>query len=128
MKTMGSHCTFCDIVAGTEPATVLYEDDMVMAFEDWNPQMPVHTLIIPKEHYTSLESVIPEEVLGHLMATVKIIAKMKGVSERGYRVIINTGDDARQTVHHLHVHVMGGGRMVGGSPRHVPGRIHREME
>lgn len=109
-------CVFCKIAAGEIPATVVYEDDSVIAFDDLSPQMPVHTLIIPKEHHSNIADDIPDELMGHLFNTVKKVAKIKGIDKSGYRVIVNTGDDAQQTVHHVHVHVLGGAPMNSGSP------------
>lgn len=110
-------CLFCKIVEGEISATVVYEDDNVLAFKDINPQMPVHILIIPKVHYASIADEIPDEELGNLMNTVKKVAQIQGIEKSGYRVIINTGNDAQQTVHHVHVHVLGGEAMNSGSPR-----------
>jgi histidine triad (HIT) family protein len=104
-------CIFCKIAAGEIPATVVYEDDDVIAFEDLNPQVPVHTLLIPKQHYANVGDDVPPELLGKLFSTVKKVAEIKGVSESGYRIIANTGEDGRQTVHHLHVHLLGGTRL-----------------
>ena len=109
-------CIFCKIAAGEVPATVVYEDDMVIAFDDLSPMMPVHTLIIPKEHHAYIGDDVPDELMGHLFNTVKKVAQIKEISESGYRVIVNTGDDAQQSVHHLHVHVLGGAPMNSGSP------------
>ena len=100
-------CLFCKIVAGEIPSAKVYEDDRVLAFEDVNPQMPVHTLIVPKNHYDNM---------GYLFNTVKKIAELKGIAESGYRVIVNTNDDAQQSVHHIHVHVLGGAPMNSGDP------------
>ena len=88
-------CLFCKIVAGEIPSAKVYEDDRVLAFEDVNPQMPVHTLIVPKNHYDNIGD---------------------GIAESGYRVIVNTNDDAQQSVHHIHVHVLGGAPMNSGDP------------
>lgn len=110
-------CLFCKIVAGEIPSTKVYEDDAVYAFDDISPMMPCHTLIVPKDHYDNIGDDIPEETLGHLFATVKTIADIKGIAESGYRVIVNTNDDAMQTVHHVHVHVLGGGKMNSGNPQ-----------
>ncbi|MDR1421623.1 MAG: histidine triad nucleotide-binding protein [Coriobacteriales bacterium] len=104
-------CIFCAIAQGEISARIVYEDDQVIAFEDANPQMPVHVLIIPKHHYSHIGDEVPEPLLGHLFATVATVARLKGVDEKGYRIIVNTGDDGRQTVHHLHVHVLGGALM-----------------
>ncbi len=109
-------CVFCKIAAGEILATKVYEDESVLAFEDLSPMMPVHTLIIPKDHYDSIADGVPEDVLGHVFATVGEVARLKGVDEGGFRVVVNTGDDACQSVHHLHVHVLGGGQMNDGSP------------
>ena len=109
-------CIFCKIAAGEVPATVVYEDDMVIAFDDLSPMMPVHTLIIPKEHHANIGDDVPDKLMGHLFNTVKKVAQIKEISESGYRVIVNTGDDAQQSVHHLHVHVLGGAPMNSGSP------------
>ncbi|MDO4589773.1 MAG: histidine triad nucleotide-binding protein [Slackia sp.] len=111
-----SDCIFCKIAAGEIPATVVYEDELVIAFDDVSPQMPVHTLIVPKEHYRDIGDGIPDALMGHLFNTVKKVAELKGVASSGYRVIVNTGDDACQTVHHVHVHVLGGAPMNSGSP------------
>lgn len=109
-------CIFCKIAAGEIPATVVYEDDAVIAFDDLSPMMPVHTLIIPKEHHANIGDNVPDALMGRLFNTVKKVAQVKGISESGYRVIVNTGDDAQQSVHHLHVHVLGGAPMNSGSP------------
>lgn len=113
---MAEDCIFCKIAAGEIPSTKVYEDDQVLAFEDLNPMMPVHTLIVPKEHHASIGDDIPDALMGHLFNTVKKVAEIKGIVESGYRVIVNTGDDACQTVHHVHVHVLGGAPMNDGSP------------
>jgi len=111
-----SDCLFCKIVAGEIPGNKVYENDFVYAFEDVNPLMPVHVLIVPKEHYANIGDNVPKDLLGEVFAAVKEVAAIKGLEESGYRVMVNTGDDACQTVHHLHVHVMGGGKMNEGSP------------
>lgn len=109
-------CLFCKIVVGGIPSTKVYEDERVLAFEDVNPQMPVHTLIVPKNHYGNIGDGISDDEMGYLFNTVKKVADLKGIAESGYRVIVNTGDDAQQTVHHIHVHVLGGAKMNSGSP------------
>ena len=101
-------CLFCKIIDGEIPSKKVYEDEFVYAFDDIEPEAPVHTLIVPKEHYTNLQDNVPEDVLGKLMARVPKIAEIKGIDETGFRVLINTGEDAAATVPHLHVHVMGG--------------------
>ena len=109
-------CIFCKIAAGEIPATKVYEDDDVLAFEDLSPMMPVHTLITPKDHYDNIADNIPDEVMGRLFNTVGKVARLKGVEEGGFRVVVNTGDDACQSVHHVHVHVLGGAQMNDGDP------------
>jgi histidine triad (HIT) family protein len=103
-----SDCLFCKIASGEIPATVVYQDDDVIAFEDLNPQTPVHTLLIPKQHYANLNDDIPPELLGKLFSKVKEVAKIKGIDQSGYRIIANTGSHGRQTVFHLHIHILGG--------------------
>jgi len=109
-------CLFCKIVEGEIPSTKVYEDDAVLAFEDVNPQMPAHTLIVSKNHYDNLADDIPEQELGSLFGAVKKVAQAKGVLESGFRVIVNNGDDAQQVVRHVHVHVLGGAAMNSGDP------------
>lgn len=107
-------CIFCMIARHDIPAAVVYEDEVVLAFDDIHPQAPVHTLVIPKEHYAGLGDTIPDEVLATLMKAIPKVAAIKGVAESGYRTIINTGPDAGQTIEHLHAHVLGGVPMGEG--------------
>ncbi|WP_165252266.1 histidine triad nucleotide-binding protein [Adlercreutzia sp. ZJ304] len=109
-------CIFCKIVSGEIESNKVYEDEHIVAFEDLNPMMPVHTLIIPKDHYDNIADNIPDETMAHIMQTVGKIADIKGIRESGFRVIVNTNDDACQSVHHIHVHVLGGGKMNDGDP------------
>ena len=104
------NCIFCKIASGEIPTNKVYEDDDVLAFDDLEPLMPVHTLIIPKDHYRDLSDDVPAETLGKLFSKVGLVAGMKGLSN-GYRVLVNTGEDASQSVKHLHVHILGGGLM-----------------
>ena len=101
-------CLFCSIIEGAIPSTKVYEDDVCYAFDDITPEAPVHTLIVPKQHFASLNDGVPADLLGQLMARVPEIAKLKGIDESGYRVVVNTGADAGQTVFHLHIHILGG--------------------
>lgn len=108
-----SDCLFCRIIARSIPSQVIYEDDLALAFEDINAQAPVHTLVIPKQHVGSLDemdgSARPNgSLLGHLLLTCATIARQKGISQSGYRVVVNTGANGGQTVFHLHVHLLGG--------------------
>lgn len=109
-------CLFCKIVAGEIPCTKVYEDEHVLAFEDVSPMMPVHTLVVPKEHYSSIADNIPADELGHLFSAVPKVAEAKGVLDGGFRTLVNTGDHACQSVHHIHVHVLGGAQMNDGNP------------
>jgi histidine triad (HIT) family protein len=93
---------------------IVYEDSMVVAFDDLAPQAPVHTLVIPRAHFVNLNDHVPPDVLAALLGAVPKVAEIKGVDESGYRAIINTGPDSAQTVQHLHVHLLGGGRMAEG--------------
>ena len=108
-------CIFCKIVKGEIPCTKVYEDEKCLAFEDLNPASPVHTLIIPKDHYDNVGDDVPQDLLGHLLKVADEVAKIKGVDKSGYRISINTGDDGGQTVHHLHVHINGGAKLYCGS-------------
>ena len=107
-------CLFCKIVEKKIPAKIVHEDDQVLAFDDINPQAPVHTLVIPKKHFTAVQYCGTENqsVLGHLLLTCSKVAKQKGLSESGYRIVANSGRDGGQTVFHLHFHVMGGRHMT----------------
>lgn len=103
-------CIFCKIVAGSIPATKVFEDDDCVAFDDLSPQAPTHVLIIPKLHIDSLDkaNIGDKETLGNLLLTGADIAREKGFAENGYRVVINTNADGGQTVFHLHVHLLAG--------------------
>jgi len=108
-----ANCIFCKIVDGEIPAKIVYEDDEILAFEDINPQAPVHILFIPKEHFTSLNA-LPEDkkpVLGKILMKAREIAEKKGIRERGYRIVLNTEKDSGQEVLHIHFHLFGGRRM-----------------
>ncbi|ADU52260.1 histidine triad (HIT) protein [Thermaerobacter marianensis DSM 12885] len=106
-------CLFCRIVEGELPADKVYEDEHVVAFRDINPQAPQHVLVIPKRHIASLNEAGDEDVpvLGHLQRVIPEVARRVGVAESGYRVVVNTGRDALQTVFHVHYHVLGGRAM-----------------
>jgi histidine triad (HIT) family protein len=112
-----SECIFCMIANGTIPTKALLEDDLILAFDDVAPQGPVHSLIIPKQHFDNLGDGVPGEVLAAIFSAVPRLAKLKGIDKSGYRVIINNGPDAAQSVGHLHVHVIGGAAMHHGMVR-----------
>jgi histidine triad (HIT) family protein len=103
-------CLFCRIVAGEIPADIVHRDDRAVAFRDINPQAPVHLLVIPREHLDSLDDAAQrdEALLGHLLRVGARLANEEGLSEGGYRTVINTGAGIGQSVFHLHVHVLGG--------------------
>jgi histidine triad (HIT) family protein len=103
-------CLFCKIIAGEIPSKKVYEDDMVYAFYDIDPQAPEHVLIIPKKHFQSILE-IGENDFQYLNAMVRAaqkIAREKGVAEDGFRLVFNTGENGGQTVPHLHMHLLGG--------------------
>lgn len=108
------NCVFCMIATGELESKKVFEDDLIMAFDDIGPQAPVHTLIIPKEHYNDLGDDVPIATIAALFEAVPRVAEMKGVASSGYRVIVNNGRDANQTVGHLHIHVLGGKSMSHG--------------
>ncbi len=102
-------CIFCKIASGEIPTTVVYEDDKVIAFNDTDPQAPVHVLIIPKEHIASMAEINESNsaVVAHIFEVAALIAREKGL-DNGFRVVSNCGESAGQSVHHLHFHLMGG--------------------
>lgn len=111
-----SDCIFCKIAAKSIPAKLIHEDDQVVAFDDLNPQAPTHVLVIPRKHVASIAELNEADagLLGHLMLTGNKIAKLKGIADGGYRLVVNTGKHGGQTVFHLHLHVL------GGRPMHWP--------
>jgi len=106
-------CIFCDIAQKKAPAKILYEDDSAMAFENIEPKTPIHLLVIPKKHIDSINGAGEEdkEVIGKMVLIARDLAKVKGISESGYRLILNNGRDAGQTVDHLHLHLIGGEKL-----------------
>ena len=107
------NCLFCKIVNREIPAAVIYEDEKIMAFKDIKPVAPVHLLIIPKKHISLINHLESEdkELIGELFLVAQKIAKEQGISESGYRVIVNVGKDAGQTIDHLHLHLIGGKKL-----------------
>ncbi len=101
-------CIFCKLANGEIPTDLLYQDDLVAAFRDANPQAPVHVLVVPRDHYDDIVDDVPAEVLKAMVDAVARVAELEGVAESGFRVIANTGADAGQTVGHLHMHVLAG--------------------
>lgn len=108
-------CLFCKIVCGEIPSTKVFEDEVSYAFRDINPQAPVHILIVPKKHIESCAVLdgTDEELVGKIFTNIAKIAKEEGL-DKGFRVISNSGDDAGQTVHHLHFHILAGKNMGEG--------------
>ena len=106
-------CIFCKIAAGEIPATVAYQDDEMMVFEDIDPKAPAHLLLIPKQHLATLNDPGPEHegLLGRMMLKAAEMAREKGVAEGGYRVLVNCNPDGGQEVFHLHMHMIGGRRL-----------------
>ena len=105
---------FTQIINREISADIVYEDQFCLAFRDITPQAPVHVLLIPKEEIVSMATVETEDqaVLGHLMVKASEIASMLGLSENGYRLVVNTNEDAGQSVFHLHIHILGGRKLT----------------
>ena len=106
-------CIFCKIIAGDIPSTKVYEDDLIFAFRDIAPQSPTHILVVPKMHIADCNGITPENsaVVARIFAVIPEIAKAEGL-EGGYRVVSNCGEDAGQTVQHLHFHILGGKKLA----------------
>lgn len=106
-------CLFCKMVAGDIPVDKVHEDDDVLAFRDINPQGPVHLLVIPKRHISSLNEVEPGDIwlIGKMQALSAVLAQDEGIAESGYRTVINCNPDGGQDVYHIHLHLIGGRRM-----------------
>lgn len=108
-----SDCIFCKIIKGDIPSTNVYKDEQVTAFRDINPVAPTHILIVPNKHIDSVNMMIvdDEPLIGHLFTVGKQLAAQEGIAEGGYRLIVNTGAEAGQTVFHIHLHLLGGRQM-----------------
>ena len=107
---MNEDCLFCKIAAGEIPSKKVFEDDDVFAFEDINPQAPVHILIIPRRHFAHVDGATDgdQAILGKLILVARILAREKGIDTGGYRLVLNTNADAGQEVYHIHLHLLGG--------------------
>lgn len=107
-------CIFCQIAAHQAPAKIHYEDDDVIAFDDISPQAPVHILIIPKRHFTTVNDLSDEDTLlsGKLVLTAQKIAKQLGLAEAGYRLTMNCNQQGGQSVYHIHLHLLAGRQMT----------------
>jgi histidine triad (HIT) family protein len=108
-----SDCLFCRIVQRQIPASIVYEDERVLAFNDINPQAPTHVLVIPKRHVASLDELgaADDAIVGELVRRAAAIARERGITAGGYRTVFNTNRDAGQTVFHVHLHLIGGRTM-----------------
>ncbi|MEA2686095.1 MAG: histidine triad family protein [Actinomycetota bacterium] len=110
---MASDCVFCRIIAGEIPSTEVASSDLSYAFRDIEPAMPVHVLVVPRRHIPSAADVQPTDadVLADMVVTAQRVARQEGLAERGYRLVFNVGDDALNSVAHLHLHLLGGQKM-----------------
>ena len=109
-----SDCIFCKILDGDIPSNRVYEDEHCIAFNDVQPAAPVHLLVIPRKHISSLDALTPQdqELMGHIMTRIPEIARNQGL-DQGYRTVVNTGEQGGQTVFHIHFHILGGRQMTG---------------
>ena len=105
-----SDCIFCRIADGAVPATIVREDDYTVAFRDLDPKAPLHVLVIPRRHIASINDVADDDaaMMGALFIAARDVAASEGVAEDGYRLVVNSGAASNQTVHHVHLHVIGG--------------------
>ncbi len=109
-------CLFCKIINKQIPSTIIYKDDKALAFKDVNPQAPVHILIIPLKHISTVPDIEPQdnELVGHLFQVANKIARQRGVHEKGFRLVMNCNKEAGQTIYHIHLH------LLAGRPMHWP--------
>lgn len=107
---MANDCLFCRIAAGALPAKIVYEDDQTLAFRDIDPKAPTHVLVIPRRHIASVNELEDSDadLVGRLYLTAQEVAEAEGIKDSGYRLVMNNGADAGQTVDHIHLHVLGG--------------------
>ena len=111
-----NNCIFCQIIAGKRPGTIVYQDTQSTAFRDIHPVAPTHILIVPNKHISSINELIPSDeiTMAHLFKIARQLAKQECIEKSGYRLIINTGPDANQTIFHVHMH------LIGGQPMRYP--------
>ena len=107
---MNNNCTFCQIITGRQTGEIVYQDKQTTAFQDIHPVAPVHILIVPNKHISSVNDLElgDENLMGHLFTVARKIAEQEGIQKSGYRLIINTGPDACQAIYHIHLHLIGG--------------------
>ena len=110
-------CLFCQIAEGKIPARIVHQDEHVVAFHDINPGAPTHVLVVPKRHITSINDIAEgdDALIGRLVRTARDLAREHGLADRGFRLVFNAGDDAGYSVHHIHLHLVGG-RKLGWPP------------
>lgn len=108
--SLDSNCLFCKIIEKKISAKIVYDDKLTIAFEDVNPQAPVHILVVPKRHISDIHSMTEadKDIVGHLFLTARMIAEEKGLNSKGYRLVINNGAGVGQTVFHIHLHILSG--------------------
>ena len=106
-------CIFCRIISGEIQSEILYQDEQAVAFRDVNPKAPVHLLVVSRKHIESVAELTEDDapILGHLVAVANRLAREAGISEKGYRLVVNCGPDGGQLVPHLHLHLLGGRQM-----------------
>ena len=112
-----SDCLFCKIIAQQIPSSKVYEDDYTYAFNDINPQAPVHILLLPKVHFAGIHEVTSDKmhIISKLFDSVSVIVAQNGLAEKGYRLVVNFGEAAGQSVPHIHIHILSG-REFGWPP------------
>lgn len=109
---MSENCLFCKMVAGDIKPDIVFDNDRILAFNDIAPQAPIHILIIPKKHFSTLNDIDDAALLGELMQTTAQLAKKIGVADTGYRTVINCNEQGGQAVYHLHIHLLAGRQMT----------------
>ncbi|MEN3038550.1 MAG: histidine triad nucleotide-binding protein [Candidatus Kryptonium sp.] len=107
-------CIFCEIIAGRMPADFVYEDDEIVAFKDINPQAPIHILVVPRRHFSTLLDLKPEDapLAGRLLIVANEVAKKFNIHSRGFRLVFNCNREAGQSIYHVHLHLLGGRIMM----------------
>jgi len=111
-----NECIFCQIIAGNRPGKIVYQDKQTTAFRDIHPVAPTHILIVPNKHISSINKLDPsdESLIGYLFKIARQLAAVESIEKSGYRLIVNTGPDANQTIFHIHLH------LIGGQPMRYP--------
>ncbi|MEX1236727.1 MAG: histidine triad nucleotide-binding protein [Pseudomonadales bacterium] len=111
---MSTDCLFCKIVNGDIPAETVYEDELVIAFKDINPQAPVHTLVVPRKHISTINELKAQDksLVGHMIITAQKLAQENGIEEAGFRLVMNCNSEGGQTVFHIHLHLLGGRQLT----------------